>query len=150
MSVASAKWEVHECRSEDGVLYTTDLFVSLTGTPKVGYQPGPTEPLAVLLSRGTGDWIEVDPQCRFQDDAGEIVVEAGGGSFEGEGFVAVTRLPGNKFVWMLHLSNPEPFTSVTVDGSEVVALAEEYPYRNEFRIPLSEPHRLRVLSRHDT
>jgi len=148
MGVASAKWEDRECRSEDGVLFASDQFVSLTGSPSDGYQTGSPEPLAALMSRGSGQWTEVDPLCRYQDYASGVVVEAGGGSWEGEGFVAVISLLSGELVWVLHLSESEPFTAVNVNEGEVVALAEGYPFRNEYRIPLREPHRLQVSSTH--
>jgi hypothetical protein len=146
MGMASGKWITRKCRSEDGVLFATDQFISLAGGPPVGYRSGSPEPLAALLSRGAGDWIEVETLCRFQDDSRGIIVEAGGGGWEGEGFVAVSALFSGELVWVLHLSESEPFKSVTLNDGEVVAIAEEYPFRIEFRIPLMEPHRFRVES----
>jgi hypothetical protein len=149
MGIASTMWESRKCRSEDGVLFASDQFVRLAGGVQGGYRPGSPEPLSALLPRETVEWIEVDPLCRFQDDASGVTVEAGGGSWEGDGFVAVISLLSGELIWVLHLSESEHFTTVTVNEGEVVALAEEYPFRNEFRIPLKAPHRLRVASRHD-
>ncbi|MDG3006116.1 hypothetical protein [Paludisphaera mucosa] len=146
MGIATGKWERHECRSENGILYATGLFVPLVGSPEFGYQSGPPETLSSLLSRRAGEWIEVDTLCRSLEPGSGVVVEAGGGFFEGEGFVAVAGPPGGGLIWVLHLSNSEAFTAVAVDGSEIVAVAEEYPSRNEFRIPLREPHLLYVRS----
>ena len=148
MGVASTKWEAHECRSEDGILFAAGQFVTLAGTPRGGYRCGSPEPIAALLSQGAGEWIEVDPLCRFQDDASGVVVEAGGGPWEGEGFVAVVSLVSGELVWVLHLSGSEVFTAVSVNEGVVVAVADEYPFRNEFLIPLNEPHRLQVSSQH--
>lgn len=149
MGVAASRWEARECRSEDGVLFASDEFVTLVGDPRGGYRSGPLERLADLLSQDAGDWIEVDPSCRFRDDTGGILVEAGGGSWEGEGFVAASSLHSGELLWVLHLSGSEPFTAVAVVEGDVVAVAAEYPIRNEFRIPLKEPHRLVASSKHE-
>jgi hypothetical protein len=146
MGVVSMKWDGHECRSEDGVLFSSDQFVSLTGSPQSGYRAGTSESLELLLSRGAGGWIEIDLRCRCRDDINMVIVEAGGGFYEGEGFVAVISQLTGELAWVLHLSDSEAFTAVSVDGAEVVALAEEYPIRNEYRIPLSEPYLLRTVS----
>lgn len=140
MGVAAAKWATHECWSAEGLLLPTDEFIPLHGSPEVGYRAGPPESLAC----GAGEWVEVDPHCRCE--AHGLLVEAGGGPVEAEGFVAVTDAVSGGLVWVLHLSDSEAFTAVSVDGGEVVAVAEEYPFRNVFRIPIDEPQMLRVQS----
>jgi hypothetical protein len=145
MGVATAKWAGHECWSADGLLLPADVFVPLHGSPQVGYRAGPPAPLVELLAQGRGEWVEVDPLCRYRHKARGLLVEAGGGPVEAEGFVAVADAAGG-LVWVLHLSDSEAFTAVSVEGGEVVAVAEEYPFRNEFRIPIAEPGRLRVRS----
>lgn len=141
MSVAIAKWATHECWSAEGVILPTDEFIPLHGSCETGYRAGPPEPLA----RAAGGWVEVDTQCQFESHA--LIVEAGAGPVEAEGFVAVTDAVSGRLVWILHLSDSEAFTAVTVEDGEVVAVAEEYPFRNVFRIPIGEPQMLRVESR---
>jgi hypothetical protein len=138
MGVAAAKWATHECWSAEGLLLRNDEFIPLHGSPEVGYRAGPPEP----LDRRAGEWVEVDSRCRSEDRG--LLIEAGGGPVEAEGFVAVTDVVSGGLVWVLHLSDSEAFTAVSVDGGEVVAVAEEYPFRNVFRIPIGEPQMLRV------
>jgi len=101
---------------------------------------GPPEQLAA----GAGEWVEVDVHCR--NEACGLLVEAGGGPVEAEGFVAVSDAVSGVLVWVRHLSDSEAFTAVSVENGEVVAVAEEYPFRNVFQIPLGEPQMLRVQS----
>ena len=145
MSIAMTRWACSECWSLDGLLLPTDVFIPLDGSPEAGYRAASSVLLAELLSRGDGDWVEVDPFCRCRDESRGILVEAGGGSLETEGFVAVSDAGG--LMWVLHLYDSEAFTAVRVEGDEVVAVAEEYPFRNEFRIPITDPSRLRVRSK---
>src|SRR4051812_46388514 len=138
MGVATAKRAAHKRLSAEGLLLPIDEFIPLRGSPGAGYRAGAPEPLAGLLAFETGGWVEVDPLCCCRDQARGLLVEAGGGPVEAEGFVAVTDAAGG-LVWVLHLNDSEAFTAVRVEGDEVVAVAEEYPFRNEFRIPVAEP-----------
>jgi hypothetical protein len=140
MGVAAAKWAAHECWSAEGLLLSTDEFIPLHGSPEVGYRAGPPEP----FHRRAGEWVEVDPRCR--SEACGLLVEAGGGPVEAEGFVAVTmpcqaawcgcctfrtprRSPPCRWIEARWWRWPTSTRSATV-----------------FRIPIGEPQMLRVQS----
>jgi hypothetical protein len=146
MGIVTARWKDKQCRWENGLFLATDEFIPLVGTPETGYQAGAAEPFAEVLSRGAGDWAEVDVWCSCRDETRGLLVEAGGGPVEAEGFVALSDATTGELRWVLHLYDSEAFTAVSVNGEEIVAVAEEYPIRNEFRIPISEPQELRVRS----
>jgi len=133
------RWKRHECRTEQGIFFAAGDVVLLKEAPEGCYESSVRTSIDNLVAASPDDWFFVDP-------AGEEIIPGyhivfGGGSWEGEGFVALERK--GALVWILHLSDKERFTSVRLEGRHLRAVSGEYPDRFSWVIPLDEPEKLR-------
>jgi hypothetical protein len=143
MGLVQSKWDNEECRFEDGIFFPDDTFILLTGSHSQGYQAAVRQPLQFLMEANPDGWTALDPVCSAEYSS--MLIVGGGGSHEGDGFLAVVEAATRRLIWLLHLSGVEPFTEVRVDGSLLQAVSEEYPFRYEWTIPLESPHALHVI-----
>lgn len=140
-----SRWGNEECRFEDGVYFADDTVVLLEGSPAAGYRVLGREPLRTLTKADPDGWTGIDRRCAIEHQGVHIV--GGGGSWEGEGFLAAVDAATGQLSWLLHLSGSEPFVEVRVDGPVVRAVSGEYPHRIEWTIPLADPPSLLVSDR---
>lgn len=142
MELVQTKWESQECRSEDGIFFPDDTVILLAGSPSEGYHTSVRQPLHNLTVENPDGWTDtdIDPGCSVNHQS--LLIVGGGGSYEGDGFLAVVDASSRRLKWLLHLSGVERFTEVRVDGSLLQAVSEEYPFRHEWTIPLESPHSL--------
>jgi hypothetical protein len=80
-------------------------------------------------------------------EAGGVIATAGGGAWEGEGFVAALRALGGALLWVLHLVEAEEFSELRHDGDVIEAVSTEWPDEYRWRNPLSRPWELSVTAR---
>jgi hypothetical protein len=144
MSVIESRWRKRQSRSEDGIYFATDEFIELCGNPKKGYRADIRASIATLLQSSPDGWTELEEACCAE--AGDFLTIAGSTSWEGCGFIAVEERTSGRLVWLLHLSETEPFTEVSSNGAIIRAVSEEYPARFEWRIPIEAPDSLVVTS----
>lgn len=144
MGHVQAKWDDEECRQEDAVFFADDTFISLSRSHPQSYQAAVRRPLQTLLEVDPDGWTTLDRVCSVEHDSMQIV--GGGGSYEGEGFVAVVDATTQRLIWLLHLSGVERFTEVRANGSSLRAISAEYPFRHEWTIPFENPEALSVKS----
>jgi hypothetical protein len=145
MGLVQSKWENEECRSEDGIFFPDDTAVLLAGSPSKGYQASGRQRLELLMESNPEGWTAVEPGCSTVHQTWLIL--GGGGSYEGDGFLAVVDAVSRRLIWLLHLAGVERFTEVLVNGSVLQAVSEEYPLRHEWTVPLESPHDLIVNTR---
>ncbi len=65
---------------------------------------------------------------------------------EAEGFVAVVVHSTGQLLWLLHLSASESFTEVKIEGDVICSQSGGYPDCFRWRIPISAPEALSVVS----
>lgn len=147
MGIIESRWRERQSRCEDGIYFASDEFIELCGAPAGGYRADLLAPAALLLRSSPDGWTDLDVICSVE--AGDFQVFAGATSWEGEGFIAVEQRSTGRLRWLLHLSEAEPFTEVTSDGTTIHAISEEYPFRWAWRIPIGSPDGLVVTSGRD-
>jgi hypothetical protein len=147
MSVIESRWRERQSRYEDGIYFGTDDFIELCGTPSEGYRADVRAPVATLLQSTPDGWTELDDICSAE--AGDFRLFAGSTSWEGAEFVAVEEHSTGRLLWLLHLTSAEQFTEISLEGSIVQAVSEQYPFRSEWYIPIHSPESLTVTQIHD-
>ena len=148
MSITQAKWLEEQCRVEDGIFFSNDEVILLSGHPKEGYTASGRVLLASLLEKYADGWTHVDENLSCRAEKNGILVVGGSTSWEGEGFVATVEVSSGALVWLLHLSESEAFVEVNFDGENILALSSEYPDTYRWQIPLRDPGALKVVSYH--
>lgn len=144
MGTIEEHWRQRRVRFEDGITWGNDEFAELCGAPGEGFRADLRMPVERLLPSAPDGWTHVEERCVAE--GGDFAVYAGETSAEGGGFVAVEQKSSGRLVWVLHLSNAEPFVEATCDGQTVRAVSEEYPNRWVWRIPLDAPEELTVVA----
>ena len=148
MGLVQSRWENDECRDEDGIFFSDDTMILLAGSPVDGYQTSVRQPLQALTEACPEGWTDIDPACSVESQS--LLILGGGGSCEGDGFLAVLDAATRALIWLLHLSGVERFIEVRVDASVIFAGSAEYPFRHEWVIPLERPHDLQVRTNEAT
>lgn len=147
MSITQAKWGDEQCRVEDGVFFPDDSVILLSGDPRAGYAASARTQLSSLLEADPEGWTEIMEHIACRIEAGGVIVTAGGGAWEGEGFVAALRASDGALLWVLHLAGAEAFSELRHDGGIVEAVSSEWPDEYRWRIPLGSPWELSVIAR---
>ena len=147
MSVTQTKWNDGQCRLEDGIFFSDDSAILLSGSPTDGYTASGRTGLSPLLEEQPEGWTDIDEAAACRVEAGGVIVTAGGGAWEGEGFVAALRASDGALLWVLHLGESEIFREVRHDGNAIEAVSSEWPDEYRWRIPLSSPWELSVTAR---
>jgi len=144
MSAVEERWRERQVRFEDGIAWVDDEFAELCGAPGEGFRADLRLPVARLIQFAPDGWTNVEERCVAE--GGDFTVYAGETSAEGAGFVAVEQKSTGRLLWVLHLSNAEPFVEVACDGQTVRAVSEEYPNRWVWRIPVDAPEELTAVA----
>ena len=147
MSVIESRWRERQSRYEDGIYFGTDEFIELCGTPGEGYRADVRAPVATLLQATPDGWTDLEDICSVE--AGDFWLFAGSTSWESAGFVAVEQRSTGNLLWLLHLTDAEQVIEISSDGSTILAISKEYPFRSEWRIPIHSPESLIVTQVHD-
>ncbi|WNZ55248.1 hypothetical protein QT397_20645 [Microbulbifer sp. MKSA007] len=136
MNKIEQKYNDGLCRVESGIFFTTDQCHRIYFDSKRGYYPGNLEALSSLVTENGEDWWFT---TIAQEEArkGEFVAIVGGGSYEGEGFVALKK--GTKLQWIIHLESSEVFTEVEIEKDVVIAYANNFPHKNTLTVPIDSP-----------
>ena len=146
MSVVQTRFSEKKCRIEDGIFFPNDEAILLTGDPRNGYTGSKRGAILSLLEKSPDDWAEMYVNPSFLVQQNDLVISGGSGSWEGEGFIAVTLADSGALVWLLHLNESEEFTSVSHESGYILAVSGKYPERYEWKIPLNRPECLRVIT----
>src|SRR5438128_3722290 len=113
MGLVQSKWEKEECRFENGIFFPDDTVPLLAGSPSEGYRASVRQPLQALMEANPEGWTYLEPVCSAEDQS--LLMVGGGGSYEGDGFVALLNASPRTLIWLLHLSGVERFTEVRVE-----------------------------------
>lgn len=143
MSLIQDKWRNWECRIEDGVFFSNDEYIGLS-FDAVGLTHATARvPIQTLIDEEPDGWADIDAACECSND--QYTVMGGGGSWEGEGWVAVVEKANHQLKWLLHLSDSEAVTELAIEGETVKAVATEYPFRSTLKIPMTKPEALSMI-----
>jgi hypothetical protein len=132
---------------EDGIFFPDDSVILLSGSPRAGYTASARMELSLLLETDPEGWTELMEHLACCVEAGGIIATAGGGAWEGDGFVAALRASDGALLWVLHLEGAEVFSELRHDGDIIEAVSSEWPDEYRWRIPLSSPWELSVIAR---
>jgi hypothetical protein len=146
MSVTQAKWNNEQCRVENGIFFSDDSVILLSGTPRDGYAASDRIELSSLLEADPEGWTDIEVHAACRVEVGGVIVTAGEGAWEGEGFVAALRASDGALLWVLHLHASEVFREVRHEGDVIQAVSSEYPDEYQWRIPISAPGMLSVVA----
>ncbi len=142
MSLVESHWKDLQCRYEDGLYFPSDEFIELCGSPQTGYRADLRAPVSGLVHAFREGWTQLETRC--STEGGHFKILAGATAWEGAGFIAALHQDTGRLVWLLLLSNSEPFTEVTCDGFTIHAVSEEYSFRCRWQIPIESPEELVV------
>lgn len=146
MSVTEAKRNNEECRVEDGIYFPDDYVILLSGSPRDGYAASGRLKLSSLLEADPEGWTEIVEHVACRVEVSGVIVAAGEGAWEAEGFVAALRVSDGALLWVLHLRESEAFRQVRHDGQVIWAVSSEYPDEYQWRIPINAPEELSVVA----
>ncbi|MEO6326317.1 MAG: hypothetical protein ABIT01_15090 [Thermoanaerobaculia bacterium] len=134
------------CPAFDGIYFPEDhSVISIEGSPGAGYTSGERKPIDEVVPVDCLDWspdLEALDTCRFETT--EILVVGGGGTYEGEGFLAAFAKPSLEPLWLLYSQSAESFRRVAAINQELVAISADPPYLYEWRLSLKDPTSLQV------
>lgn len=147
MSVTQTKWDNEQCRVENGIFFSDDSVILLSGNPRDGYAASGRTGLSPLLESDPEGWTDLIENHACRTEAGGVIAVAGEGASEGEGFVATLRASDGGLLWVLHLDNSEAFREVCYDGIVIQAVSSEWPDEYRWRIPLGNPWSLSMTAR---
>ena len=139
-SLAQQNWKQGKCRIEDGIFFGDDRVILFDDKEQS------IKTLDQLVETKPGFWTELDIAAEYQSREYGVQVFAGGGSWEGEGFVAVSQLEDEQLLWLIHLSDSEAFISVKIQDDNIYAVSQEYPSHWEWIIPIYHPQKLKKIS----
>ena len=132
------------CRIEQGIFFGNDqaLLVECVEQPdgSLALQVTGKTDAQALQAAAPDNWTEIHASALYPTD--ELLVMAGPGQWEGEGFIALTDLADGSLRWLIHLRNSEPFISVEVVDGVIHAVSSEYPNEHHWRVPLDQPQAL--------
>ena len=140
MSLVQSRFASEECRVEYGIYFPNDAGILLSGRPAEGYKASAPVSVLTLVTKEPNRWTPIDEQCHCKSD--DVSIAAGGTSWEGDGFIAVSK--GGKLVWLLHVEASEVFHKVAMEGDGIIAQSSEYPFTWNWKIPLGNPALLEV------
>ena len=147
MGLLQEKWDEEQCRFEQGIFFANDEYVGLTRNPDGSFQAGARSSLQSLIDKEPEGWAGLDAACECSND--DYIVVGGGGSYEGEGFVALWDQAQRDLKWLIRLHDIEVVTKVAMEGDVIQAIAKEYPYNNSLTIPIAEPQAVSVDYKYD-
>ena len=143
MSLVQDKWHSWECRDEDGVFFPNDEYIGLSFDAAGLTHTTARVPVETLIDKTPDGWTDIDAACECSND--QYTVMGGGGSWEGEGWVALVEKENRELKWLLHLSDSEAITELTLEGEVVRAVATYYPFRSILKIPITRPETLSII-----
>lgn len=147
MGLIQEKWNDEQCRFEDGIFFVNDEYIALTYNPDGSFQTGARLSVQGLIQNEPDGWANLDAACDYSN--GEYIVIGGGGSYEGEGFIALLGSASRDLKWLLHLENIEVVTEIVIEEGVIIATAMEYPHYNTLTIPIAEPQSGSITCKHD-
>lgn len=71
----------------------------------------------------------------------DLLIQAGEGSWGGEGFVAVSRIADGRLIWIAHFDFSNPFVEVALENERIKAVST---YQDEWYFPLFKPEQVVV------
>src|SRR4051812_37040593 len=90
MGLVQSRWEDEQCRYEDGLFFPDDTFILLEGNPTNGYLASIRQPLHALIEADPDGWTDIDIDPTGSARHRSLLVLGGGGTYEGDGVLAVT------------------------------------------------------------
>jgi hypothetical protein len=134
------------CPAFDGIYFPEDdSVIPIEGSPGAGYTSGERRPIDEVVPLDRLDWspdLEAVDSCRFETP--ELLVVGGGGTYEGEGFLAAFSKPSLTALWLLYSQSTESFRRVASAGDDLVAISADPPYLYEWRLSLRAPASIEV------
>ncbi|MBU1537173.1 hypothetical protein KKF84_17790 [Myxococcota bacterium] len=122
------------CRIENGIFFANDEYIEILSTRGV-YLCANSGKVKYLMRQDKAAWFDLTELHRARE--GDLSVVCGGGSYEGEGFVALTQ--GEDLLWILHLEDSEEFTAVTISNGVITATANVYPHHHVLQLTARNP-----------
>lgn len=134
------------CPAFDGIYFPGDqTVIPIEGSPAAGYTLGTRQPIDAVVPPDRLDWspdLEASDGCRLE--TADVLVVGGGGTYEGEGFLAAFSKPAMEGLWLLYSESSETFRKVALSDQDLVAISADPPYLYEWRLPLRRPTSLLV------
>ncbi|MEA4907408.1 MAG: hypothetical protein GYA17_17750 [Chloroflexi bacterium] len=147
-SLTQVKWEQSQCRAEEGIFFGNNralLLGKIEDDPDhFHYEVCQHTSLPVLMTAQPQDWAELMEcaGCRIEQDG--MLVTAGQGNGEGDGYIAVSRKDDNWLVWLIHINDAEDMIELSVEGKTIHALSQHYPIAYEWTIAIDDPESIRA------
>gem|GEM_PF-2135951 len=142
-------WRRKRVRMEDGVFFGDDTWVPLVPDSSEGFSAGERTGTEAIMEAEPDGWAELDSTPGLMAKTGDLVIDAGGGSGEGEGFVTAADREGGRFLWILHVNSGGRIASLSVEAGVVRASSESGTTGSglEWTIPVFNPAALQCRGR---
>ncbi len=138
------------CRIEQGIFFGNDqAFLTTceeqTDGSRVLKVTRQTDALALQAARPDG-WVEIQASTLYPD--GDLLVMAGPGEHEGEGFIALVcladegSLADDGLRWLIHLQDSQAFLNVEIRDDVIEAVSGRAAIEYHWRIPLDQPQQM--------
>lgn len=131
-------WKKGKSRIEQGALYSDGTYFPVYNSSVSGYEVGAIERIAPYLVQEPDGWFYYSISSRHR--IGNTVLVAGGGPYEGEGFVALLG-ENESPLWVLHLEGCEPLEIETCFENEAMVFGCNGYEKNSFIIPYANPEK---------
>jgi len=147
MGLIQDKWNEGQCRNEDGIFFANDEYIPLFWTAS-GVEVGERQTIQNIVHEHSDGLCNFYANCECSNEA--YLALGGGGSWEGEGFVALIEKMNHKLMWILHLQDLEDVDEIVIEGEFIKATATVYPRHNTLTISITQPQTVLFDFRYET
>ena len=131
-------WKKGKSRIDQGVLYSDGTYFPVYNSSISGYEIGAITSIAPSLVQEPGGWFYYNISSRRRIE--NTLLVAGGGSYEGEGFVALLG-ENESLLWVLHLEGCEPLEIETCFENEALVFGSNGYEKNTLIVPYANPEK---------
>ena len=147
MSLVLDKWKVGQCRIENGIFFPNDEYIPLSNKVDDAISIGTRTPIQTLIDENPNYWANCDIACEYFTE--EHIAIGGGGSWEGEGFVALIDNASQDIQWILQSEDIEIVEKIVIEQGIIKASALECGYRISITIPVTNPEAAQITFTRD-
>ena len=129
-------WGKGKSRIEQGVIYSDGKYFPVYASSNSEYEAGSEESIDPFILKNPKWWFYYSISSKSR--IGNNVLVAGGGPYEGEGFVALID-EKSSLIWVLHLEGCEVLEIETCFETEALVFGSNGYERNSFLVPYRNP-----------
>ncbi len=140
MGIISDRWKNNKYHVGDGIYFPDDTVIPILTGEHGKYYVGKRETLVEAIQRYKEDDEDEDWADFYytgNTNHKNYQLKFGGGDQESEGIIILEH--DHVLRWIIHFNDSEEFINANFDGNMIIAVAEYYPHKNLFNIPMVHP-----------